>query len=338
MLVLEDADAAAARGATVLAEILGYGATSDAHHLTAPHPLGAGAVAAMRAALTDGGLTPADVDYVNAHGTSTPLNDRSETEALKAVLGDRAGDVPVSLDQVGDRPPARRRGSRRGRRDRPRAAGPRRAAHRRVGGARRGSRPRLRPRIGPAARPRRARPRGRAVELVRLRRPQRRPVRGGMSLAVVPRPDERLSPLERLEVLCDPGSLNLIRSGVVSARMGDNERAGDGVVGGSGRVDGRPVLCYAQDPSYAGGSLGEAHADTIVRVLRLRPTGRARPSSASSSPRARGSRRASRRWVATGASSPSTCASPASSRRSRSSPARRPAAAPTRRRSPTSSS
>jgi acetyl-CoA carboxylase carboxyltransferase component len=88
-----------------------------------------------------------------------------------------------------------------------------------------------------------------------------------MSLAVVPRPDERLSPLERLEALCDPGSLHLIRSEVVSARMGGNERAGDGVVGGAGRVDGRPVLCYAQDPSYVGGSLGEAHADTIVRVL-----------------------------------------------------------------------
>ena len=88
-----------------------------------------------------------------------------------------------------------------------------------------------------------------------------------MSLAVVPRPDERLTPLGRLEVLCDPGSLHLIRSGVVSAHMGEKEREGDGVVAGAGRVDGRPVLCYAQDASYVGGSLGEAHADTIVRVL-----------------------------------------------------------------------
>ena len=96
-----------------------------------------------------------------------------------------------------------------------------------------------------------------------------------MTLAVVPRPEERLTPLERLEVLCDPGSLQLIRSGVVSSRMGDRERAGDGVVGGSGRVDGRPVLCYAQDASYVGGSLGEAHADTIVRVLQQAERARA---------------------------------------------------------------
>jgi acetyl-CoA carboxylase carboxyltransferase component len=88
------------------------------------------------------------------------------------------------------------------------------------------------------------------------------------TLAVVPRTDEKLTPLERLEALCDPGSLHLIRSEVVSARMGGRARAGDGVVGGAGRVDGRPVYCYAQDPSYVGGSLGEAHADTIVRVLR----------------------------------------------------------------------
>lgn len=88
-------------------------------------------------------------------------------------------------------------------------------------------------------------------------------------LAVAPRPVEKLGPLERLEVLCDPGSLHLIRSDVLSGRMGSRARAGDGVVGGAGRVDGRPVYCYAQDAAYAGGSLGEAHADTIVRVLRL---------------------------------------------------------------------
>jgi 3-oxoacyl-[acyl-carrier-protein] synthase II len=96
ILVLEDADAAAARGATPLAEILGYGATSDAHHLTAPDPDGAGAAAAIRAALDDAGVEPEEVDYVNAHGTSTPLNDRSETNALKAALGDHAHAVPVS--------------------------------------------------------------------------------------------------------------------------------------------------------------------------------------------------------------------------------------------------
>ncbi|MDQ3768515.1 MAG: acyl-CoA carboxylase subunit beta [Actinomycetota bacterium] len=90
-----------------------------------------------------------------------------------------------------------------------------------------------------------------------------------MSLALVPRADEHLTPLERLEALCDPGSLNLIRSGVQSEHMGDGARPGDGVVGGTARVDGRQVACYAQDPSYADGSLGEAHADTIVHVLRL---------------------------------------------------------------------
>ncbi len=95
-----------------------------------------------------------------------------------------------------------------------------------------------------------------------------------MTLAVVPEPTQKLTPLERLEALCDPGSLSLIRSDVVSSRMGDSARAGDGVVGGAGRIDGRPVFAYAQDPSYAGGSLGEAHADTIVRVLRLAERGR----------------------------------------------------------------
>jgi 3-oxoacyl-[acyl-carrier-protein] synthase II len=96
VLVLEDAEAAERRGAKVLGEVAGYGATSDAFHLTAPDPEGAGAAAAMRAALADAGLGAGDVDYVNAHGTSTPLNDRSETVALKAALGERAAGVPVS--------------------------------------------------------------------------------------------------------------------------------------------------------------------------------------------------------------------------------------------------
>lgn len=80
---------------------------------------------------------------------------------------------------------------------------------------------------------------------------------------------DSLSPLARLEALCDPGSLDLIRTQVFSSRMGEKARAGDGVVGGAGRIDGRPVFCYAQDASYVGGSLGEAHADTIVRVMEL---------------------------------------------------------------------
>jgi acetyl-CoA carboxylase carboxyltransferase component len=79
----------------------------------------------------------------------------------------------------------------------------------------------------------------------------------------------RLSPLERLEALCDPGSLQVLRSRVLSTKLGARAIPGDGVVGGTGAVAGRPVACYAQDGSYFGGSLGERHADTIVRVLEM---------------------------------------------------------------------
>ncbi len=96
VLVLEEAEAARARGATVLGEVLGYSATSDAYHLTAPDPEGVGAAAALTAVLHDAGLEPGDIDYVNAHGTSTPLNDLSETNALKTALGERAYQIPVS--------------------------------------------------------------------------------------------------------------------------------------------------------------------------------------------------------------------------------------------------
>jgi 3-oxoacyl-[acyl-carrier-protein] synthase II len=96
VLVLEDAEKASERGARVLAKVRGFGATSDAHHLTAPHPEGAGAAAAIRGALRDSDLEPEDVDYINAHGTSTPLNDRAETKAIKTALGAHAAHVPVS--------------------------------------------------------------------------------------------------------------------------------------------------------------------------------------------------------------------------------------------------
>jgi 3-oxoacyl-[acyl-carrier-protein] synthase II len=96
ILVLEGAEVAEARGAHVYGEILGYGITNDAHHIVAPHPEGRGAILAIQRALEDAGLHPDDVDYVNAHGTGTPANDRSETRAIKAVLGDRAKSVPVS--------------------------------------------------------------------------------------------------------------------------------------------------------------------------------------------------------------------------------------------------
>ena len=96
ILVLEDAQAAEERGAEIFGEILGYGATSDAHHLTAPEPSGKEAARAIALALADAEIDGEDLDYVNAHGTSTPLNDRTETEALKVALGDRAHSVPVS--------------------------------------------------------------------------------------------------------------------------------------------------------------------------------------------------------------------------------------------------
>jgi 3-oxoacyl-[acyl-carrier-protein] synthase II len=96
VLVLENAEAAAERGATVLGRLTGYGATADAHHVTAPDPDGDGAARAVEAALRDAGVEPGAVEYVNAHGTSTPLNDRSETEAIKRVFGTRSGAIPVS--------------------------------------------------------------------------------------------------------------------------------------------------------------------------------------------------------------------------------------------------
>ncbi|MEJ6585800.1 MAG: beta-ketoacyl-ACP synthase II [Synechococcus sp. ChBW.bin.23] len=96
MLVLETLAHAEARGAMVLAEIVGYGTTCDAHHITSPTPGGVGGAAAMRLALEDGGIAAESVDYVNAHGTSTPANDSNETAAIKSALGSRANDIPVS--------------------------------------------------------------------------------------------------------------------------------------------------------------------------------------------------------------------------------------------------
>jgi acetyl-CoA carboxylase carboxyltransferase component len=95
------------------------------------------------------------------------------------------------------------------------------------------------------------------------------------TLALAPQQDSTLTPLERLEVLCDPGTLQLFRTDIRSLAMGDKARDGDGVLGGAGLVDGRPVFCYAQDSGYAGGSLGAGHADTIVRVLELADRARA---------------------------------------------------------------
>src|SRR3712207_9575197 len=95
-LVLESLASAHDRGATILAEVVGYAATADAHHITQPAEGGEGGVRAMRTALKRAGLRPEDVDYINAHGTSTPMNDHYETQALKTVFGEHAYQVPIS--------------------------------------------------------------------------------------------------------------------------------------------------------------------------------------------------------------------------------------------------
>ena len=93
MLVLESLEHAEKRGATILAEVVGYGNTCDAYHMTAPHPKGKGAIKAIKLALEEAGISPDQVSYVNAHGTSTPANEKGESGAIVAVLGK---EVPVS--------------------------------------------------------------------------------------------------------------------------------------------------------------------------------------------------------------------------------------------------
>jgi 3-oxoacyl-[acyl-carrier-protein] synthase II len=96
VLVLEALEFAQQRGANILAEITGYGSTNDAYHISAPAENGAGAASCMQMALENAGLRAIDIDYINAHGTSTPLNDKSETAAIKTVFGERAYQVPIS--------------------------------------------------------------------------------------------------------------------------------------------------------------------------------------------------------------------------------------------------
>jgi 3-oxoacyl-[acyl-carrier-protein] synthase II len=96
ILILESLEHAQARGARILCEVIGYGASADAFHIVAPDQEGAGAVKAMTWALRDAGVSPAAVDYINAHGTSTPLNDATETLAIKKVFGEAAGSLAIS--------------------------------------------------------------------------------------------------------------------------------------------------------------------------------------------------------------------------------------------------
>ncbi|MBI3002782.1 MAG: beta-ketoacyl-ACP synthase II [candidate division NC10 bacterium] len=96
VVILEALETAVRRGAPILAEVIGYGMSADAHHITAPAPEGQGAVRSMQAALEDGGVRPDEVDYINAHGTSTPYNDRNETQAIKRLFGAHASRLAVS--------------------------------------------------------------------------------------------------------------------------------------------------------------------------------------------------------------------------------------------------
>ena len=260
-------------------------------------------------ALRDAGL---DARPTSTTSTPTARRRRSTTPPrpprCKAALGDHARKVPVSSTKSVDRPPARRRRRRRGGRHRARAARARRPADRRLGGARRGPRPRLRPRRPAAARPPTA-------------APSPSPTRSGSAAttpcspgrphdAIAERPPVTLGPLDRLEALCDPGSLHVIRSEVTSWRMGDRARAGR-----RRRRRRRPRQRPPGLRLRAGHVLRRRLARRAARRhdrprARSSPARRARRSSASSPAPARACRRASPRSPATAASSASTSASP----------------------------
>lgn len=99
IVILEELEFALSRGARIYGEVLGYGLNSDAYHITAPDPGGTGAASCMRLALDDAGIATSQVDYINAHGTSTVLNDLSETKAIKSVFGERSYQIPISSNK-----------------------------------------------------------------------------------------------------------------------------------------------------------------------------------------------------------------------------------------------
>ena len=98
-VVLEELEHARSRGVRIFGELLGYGSSADAYRITDTHPKGLGAIIAMRAAIEDASISPEDVDYINAHGTSTTQNDLTETRSIKEVFGERAKDIPISSNK-----------------------------------------------------------------------------------------------------------------------------------------------------------------------------------------------------------------------------------------------
>ncbi len=103
VLVLEELEHALKRGAKIYCEVAGAGATADAHHITAPHPEGLGAKNVMISALDDAGMQPSDIDYINTHGTSTPLGDIAEVKAIVDVFGEHAYKLKYQLHKINDR-------------------------------------------------------------------------------------------------------------------------------------------------------------------------------------------------------------------------------------------